>query len=199
MYNGATVSLMFSLPVVGYGTLSGEHHADVIPIGNNEIIIGNIYDDDSAGYYSIYNINGTLLQTFTGVSTHFSDNKLVKDSLGNIVIGGEDETGCQASITLLTASVTFGNCTVVFPATVSDFGYTFTFANYSDGTTSTADVVNFVLTPSITAYYTSIPPPTPSPTPPSVPTFAPVSNPDFTIIGISDANPALSELCVFLK
>ncbi len=114
-YNPSTTALtrFASLPMVN-PTGYGEHHADIIPLGNGEVLILD-ENDVSYGDYgtssSWYLYKGSSqVQQFTGASAgyvqvHYSDCFLVKDSAGNIILGGEcDENGptAQAILTLLT-------------------------------------------------------------------------------------------------
>ncbi len=69
------------------GSSSEEWHGHIFPF-NNVILIGNVRDGDTDSYYSLLLSNGTVLDNFTGVRGHFSDNRPVLDN-GKIVIGGE--------------------------------------------------------------------------------------------------------------
>ena len=105
VYNGYTFTMFASLPVINDGQAEySECHADIFPLGNGLVLIGDTCDTDTSGYYAIYQ-NLVQIASFVGPDTHFSDNHLVVDSLGNIVIGGEDDTGgIQAELTVITPS-----------------------------------------------------------------------------------------------
>jgi hypothetical protein len=103
VYNGASVFNFATLPLISG---SGEDHADIFPIGNGLILVGDIADGVSSGYYAIYQ-NLVQIASFVGPDTHFSDNHVVVDSLGNIIIGGENDLNSptyQAELTVITPS-----------------------------------------------------------------------------------------------
>jgi len=91
-YNG-TFNNFANVKIQGYSSNTYEGHANIFPTSNGFLLLSNVRDNDSAGYWYLYSsANFSLLETYQpGSSWHNSDNFAVEDGF-NLILGGEGRT-----------------------------------------------------------------------------------------------------------
>lgn len=106
--SGSTWTEFYNAPIIGYSGSSTERHPHVIPLGGNLLMIGNLHDGNSSGYYGLLDMNtlpATILETYSGVLQHCTENKVTVDG-SNLLIGAESTySGAVSSVHLFTSGL----------------------------------------------------------------------------------------------
>jgi hypothetical protein len=99
-YNNGTLNNFANQSIVGFSN-DFEGHGNIISLGGDFLLTSSLRDDRDDGSWFLYQ-GSTLLETYSGIGCHNTDNLLIKDG-DNIVLGGEGKR--LARVTLLTAGL----------------------------------------------------------------------------------------------
>ena len=99
-FHNGTLNNFANQSIVGFSN-DFEGHGNIISLGNDLLLTSSLRDDRDDGSWFLYQ-GSTLLETYSGVGCHNTDNLLIKDG-DNIVLGGEGKR--LARVTLLTAGL----------------------------------------------------------------------------------------------
>jgi len=99
-YHNGTLNNFANQSIVGFSN-DFEGHGNIISLGGDLLLTSSLRDDRDDGSWFLYQ-GSTLLETYSGIGCHNTDNLLIRDG-DNIVLGGEGKR--LARVTLLTAGL----------------------------------------------------------------------------------------------